>query len=231
MLTSTATIQGHTFLHPFLRPEGTVVDLGANRGRFASAITDIFNVRCISVEANPNLAKSIPNTPRVKVFNMAVSDTNAPVTFHLAENTEMSSVIASLACGGTKVSVPGQTLAGLLEMNQVDEVELLKVDIEGAEVQLFASTPPEVLRRIKQITIEFHDFLGAYPAAEVHRMAQILHNGGFKSIRFSVSNMNWLFYRPDACPMGLIRRAWITGALRNIRRAANRLTVPLPVCM
>jgi hypothetical protein len=35
-------------------------------------------------------------------------------------------------------------------------VDYLKVDIEGGEYQLFEMTPPEVLRKISRISVEYH---------------------------------------------------------------------------
>ena len=60
MFTSIATIKGHTFFHRNIRRGGVVVDLGANRGAFADAITRLFDVKCYSVEANPALIERIP---------------------------------------------------------------------------------------------------------------------------------------------------------------------------
>ena len=85
----------------------------------------------------------------MKVFNYAISDNTQPITFHTSDNIESSSIDSKVAGASSQaITVPGQTLEGLLNENQIDAVDLLKVDIEGAETRLFASTPLAVLERI-----------------------------------------------------------------------------------
>ena len=219
MLTSIATISGHTFFHAPVRKGGVVVDLGANRGAFARGVTELFDITCFSVEANPHLAAALPNSAKIKPFNRAITDSDGPVTFHISANSEQSSIHHSMAEGlQESVTVQGQTLESFLRENGIDFVDVMKVDIEGAEQQLFASMPQSAFDRIGQITVEFHDFLGAYPPEEVLRMAKLLKDRGFRWVKFSHTNMNWLFYRPDRCRIGLIRRLWATYFLRFVRR-------------
>ena len=45
-----------------------------------------------------------------------------------------------------------------MERLGITKIDILKLDIEGAEFELFVSTPDDILRRIGQITVEFHDF-------------------------------------------------------------------------
>ena len=49
-------ITEHSLYVPGLQDGGSVLDVGANRGRFGSAIAAAFPVRVISIEANPILA-------------------------------------------------------------------------------------------------------------------------------------------------------------------------------
>jgi hypothetical protein len=60
-------------------------------------------------------------------------------------------------------------LKDLLDHLQLPRIDLLKADIEGAEISMLTACPDEVLGRIAQIGIEFHDFCGITPAAEVYR--------------------------------------------------------------
>jgi len=47
--------------------------------------------------------------------------------------------------------------AHALELTQSDEIDFLKMDIEGAELDVLGATSPEQLRRIKRISLEYHD--------------------------------------------------------------------------
>ena len=60
---------------------------------------------------------------------------------------------------GDSVQVPGITLKSFFEYISADMIDLAKIDIEGAEITMFGSTDDQTLLSIKQISIEFHDFM------------------------------------------------------------------------
>ncbi|RYF97103.1 MAG: FkbM family methyltransferase [Chitinophagaceae bacterium] len=55
--------------------------------------------------------------------------------------------------------VPVKTIAGILRENNIDHVDLLKIDIEGAETDLFLHEP-DWLNRIDNLLIEIHSEQG-----------------------------------------------------------------------
>lgn len=54
------------------------------------------------------------------------------------------------------VGVESVTLASLLEREQLDRVDLLKLDIEGSEYEILESVPVAVLRRVRAVVMEYH---------------------------------------------------------------------------
>lgn len=58
--------------------------------------------------------------------------------------------------GSVGVPVEAITLATLWEREQLGQVDLLKLDIEGGEHELLGATPAEVLRRASAIALEYH---------------------------------------------------------------------------
>ncbi len=54
-------------------------------------------------------------------------------------------------------SVPIMPLGGLFELAAAEEIDFLKVDIEGSEHEVFAAAKPEDMGRIKRIAMEYHD--------------------------------------------------------------------------
>lgn len=195
--------------------------MGANRGEFSRALCERFGARCVAVEASPAIAAKISPSENLRVFNYAITDRDGPVTFNVADNSEMSSIHAANAGPDSRISsvqVPGRTIATFLSENGIDRVDLLKVDIEGAEVQLFGpSTSDQTLAKVAQITIEFHDFTGVISKADVDAIVRRLKSAGFVPVRFSHTNMDWLFARPERCGLGLISTAWIKWIVRNWR--------------
>jgi Methyltransferase FkbM domain len=53
--------------------------------------------------------------------------------------------------------VEGYTMTEILDRSGFDRVDLLKVDIEGAERELFSSQDVSWLDRVGAIAIEFHE--------------------------------------------------------------------------
>ena len=65
-------------------------------------------------------------------------------------------------------------------------VDLLKMDIEGAEVAALNSLSTETLKRIKQITLEFHDFMFQSQKRDVANICNLLQQQGFYFYDFSL---------------------------------------------
>jgi FkbM family methyltransferase len=177
------SIQWHT-LHPrYLNADSRVLDLGANYGLFTYAIVERFGCQCVAVEPSPLPFASIRTGPHVAKYQLAIGDSTGVVDFHVAEDSTTSSLTG--ASETDKISVPIQTLPSVIEKLGWDRVDLLKVDIEGAEIGMLAACPDDVLRRIAQISIEFHDFNGITAPKDVRKALDRLYRLGFRSVRMS----------------------------------------------
>ncbi|PSB43645.1 hypothetical protein C7B67_23565 [filamentous cyanobacterium Phorm 6] len=81
---------------------------------------------------------------------------------YISDNPESNSIsqeAASVYGFHGEISVDGITLETFLNHQKIELVDLLKIDIEGAEEAVFNSTTDATLCNVKQITIEFHDFM------------------------------------------------------------------------
>ncbi len=66
-------------------------------------------------------------------------------------------VAASWALGATHgCTVEGVSLATLFERERIETIDMLKMDIEGAEHDVLLSAPKDVLRRIRTLALEYH---------------------------------------------------------------------------
>ena len=140
-----------------------VLDLGAHRGEFAKELGRRLGCTCYAVEANPALSALIDATPQLTVFNYAVCSVDSPVELQIESNLECSRVALEgtppLSRPVSTAVVPGKRLETLLGELGLVSIDLLKVDIEGAEIPVFRGAPEKLLRTVGQITIEFHDFM------------------------------------------------------------------------
>jgi len=85
------------------------------------------------------------------------------------------------------------TLAELRRRAGVGRIDLLKMDIEGAEIELFEACSDDELQAVMQITVEFHEFLYPEQAEAVARIKERMRRLGFWVLPFSLDNTNVLF--------------------------------------
>jgi len=177
-------ISCHTFFGKDLSPESVVLDLGANLGSFSRAIADQFGCRCYAVEANPALCQQIWPDPRISVFNLAVAGTSGMTPFYLSASCEASSILTGIRreVVGT-LEVRAESLQEFVQLARLERVDLIKIDIEGAEIGVLESCSDEFLSSVPQFTIEFHDFCGLVPRAVVERSVERLQDLGFFPIK------------------------------------------------
>jgi FkbM family methyltransferase len=220
-------IEFHSFVPSALGVNPVVLDLGANRGRFSGKMRERFGARCIAVEANPRLMDDLRATVP-DAFNIAIFDHVGEIKLELSQN-ELAATIKSEA-GTTQdpeveghVTVPCMDLESFAAHAKVDQIDLLKIDIEGAEIDMFRVCSDDFLRKIPQISVEFHDFCGLTPAREVHECLDHLDSLGFASIRFSrIGHQDVLLINRNLFPISEFRLIWTRYGYRNLK-GLNRM--------
>ena len=147
----------------------SAIDVGANVGLFTEWVLDRFgsDTFVLGVEPNSVAAKAFVamhgERTNVKFSEVALSDTSGDEIEMLInpENTLISSIEGTGSQYTEKQIVKTKTLADLMTEYGLDEVDLLKVDVEGAEYQIFSCLSPEDIRkRFKHLLIEFHNNQG-----------------------------------------------------------------------
>lgn len=182
--------RAHHFYAEALCSDSQVVDLGAHRGEFARYIATTYGATILGLEANPDLFADLPSLPRTRFLNLAISEKNCPVEFHISSNPEASSVIAAAAHAGGRtrpVRVQGITLDQLWQDEKLKVVDLLKVDIESAEFRMLEQVSDATLVSIAQITVEFH--LGS-PSSEFTKERFLQISRRLKRLGFATYSMD-----------------------------------------
>ena len=114
-----------------------------------------------------------------RVVNLAIFSTPGEIDLRINSNSECSTVLPSRGEGEVEtVKVRAVPLQELLRELQVEQVDLVKVDIEGAEIAMFDGCSDEFISRIPQFTIEFHDFNHLVSRADVVRTVSACKNLG-----------------------------------------------------
>jgi FkbM family methyltransferase len=129
--------------HVYALPEHveprTIVDLGANIGASVLWFHRRFpNAEIHAVEpdrrALEKLRRNVAGLPRVTVHHAAVAGEGGERTFYQADRAWSSSLVQEAASGGRPMTVTALALPALLRDRVGRErVDLLKLDIEGAE--------------------------------------------------------------------------------------------------
>lgn len=128
-----------------------VLDLGANVGFASMLFAERYPAaEVVAVEAAPDtftrLANNVAGLPSVRVLHAAIGvDGPARVDLDLPS--------AERAAGEHGTVVPGRTLTRLLDDLGWDHVDLMKIDIEGGELAVFADP---AMSRVRAIVGEVH---------------------------------------------------------------------------
>jgi FkbM family methyltransferase len=175
-------------------PYRFVIDAGANRGAFTDAFLRLHQPeRIILVEAIPELAMKLQaryeGNPRISVVSAALSDRNGEAKFEINQWEASSSLLPidprnsawfsrDLRVANS-ISVVTLTLPELMNRQKLRDVDLLKLDLQGAE-RLVLSGGAEVLDRVRVIYTEVF-FERLYAGAWLFwEMNEFLSGQGFK---------------------------------------------------
>jgi FkbM family methyltransferase len=214
----TARICGHTFLPSLLGQAPLVLDIGANQGDFMRAMVQKFGCRVHALEPNPYLYADLQGSavPGVTVQNVALADTRGPRPFVLMEDTEYSHFSSA---GDSSIQVEAVTLGDVVSQIPKASIDLIKMDIEGAELDILERLPLEVLERIRQITVEFHQFLYPESRLRIEGIKKRFRDAGFWVVDFSRTNYDVLFVHSSARPSLQLRASILYEKYRRpIRR-------------
>lgn len=148
-----------------------VIDIGANVGFFdIQLLSKIENATIYAYEPIPANVRTLQNTlqqnPRleqsVRLFPVAVTGKPLDKLELFAETDETSQVVASAISGfhennSRKITVPCTSLTDIIQNNDLQSIDFLKMDCEGSEYDIMYHTDRALIRRIKKMMIEVHD--------------------------------------------------------------------------
>jgi len=146
----------------------TIIDLGANVGYSAAYFLSKYpTASVLAVEPDPdscavcccNLA---PYGQRVRVIQGAAWPECAKLVLDKGayrDGRDWTSQVKLASEGASRggAQVEGYEIAALIALCEASEVDLLKIDIERSEIELFSRNAEKWLPRVKNLCIELHD--------------------------------------------------------------------------
>ncbi|MEV4756631.1 FkbM family methyltransferase [Micromonospora sp. NPDC049559] len=150
------------------RPGDTVVDIGAGVGGEVRLFSRLVGPsgRVLSIEAHPATFRCLRRTVElnrlgnVTPVECAVVGTAGPVLIEDRAVDHIGNGLTTDTAHG--VEVAGRQLGEILAAHGVDHVDLLKMNIEGAELAVLESSL-DVLDRVDHLVVSCHDFLALRP--------------------------------------------------------------------
>ena len=155
-----------------------VMDIGANIGIYTILLSHIYpKAKIISIEASPSIFEILKSNCKlnnllfpgsnVLLINKAISDKD-DITTEFYEKHSMSTMLKEFLTNLSSTILTNQdelnkrvvrtiTIDNLVETIGVNEISLLKIDVEGAEVlALNGAIKTLTHKKIKNIVIEYH---------------------------------------------------------------------------
>jgi FkbM family methyltransferase len=163
------------------RPNPLILDCGSNVGMsvlFFKAVAP--NARIIGFEPDPNIFAVLRDNVAenkltdVMLVNAALASEHTSLTFCCDDRLEgrLGKYAPGASCGNSIYEVPAVRLRDYL----TEPVDLLKLDIEGAEGEVLLDSEDR-LHLVRQLVIEYHHGLTPQP---LHEILALLHRQKFE---------------------------------------------------
>lgn len=174
------------FVAHFLRPGQLFADVGANVGAFTILAAGVAGARAVAFEASPDTFETLVRNIRINGLEGRVT------TFHAAAGRDEGAVQFSIGLG-TENYVARGTTAGVsvtVKMTTLDKQlaetppDLLKVDVEGFETEVFAGGSKTLRHSGLQAIIIERNNMGARYGFDEAPLHQEIQACGFVPCRY-----------------------------------------------
>jgi len=163
-----------------------VIDMGAHIGAFAvRAAQRAHRGQVYAYEASAkNFAlltenRQLNNLKNLHIENSAVSDKCGELPLYIpAGNSILGSLLQETS--SFKEMVHATTFAAIIADHALEQIDFLKMDVEGTEFDILFNCSAETLAKIRHLVIEYHEFKGGKRS---HLdLVDLLNSHGFKVI-------------------------------------------------
>jgi FkbM family methyltransferase len=146
------------------KDDAVFVDIGANIGsvslyvdNFNKFRDDINKIKVYAVEPEPHnlvlLEENIKNNPTENIMVVPNAIWYESKNVSITNRGGNSSIVNENATEST--SVLAITIKDLIDLHNIKQIDVMKIDIEGAEFDLIINTPIETLAKINYLVLEF----------------------------------------------------------------------------
>ena len=194
-------------LSKIIKPNSTVIDIGAHTGNMSVAYS-LFADKVISFEPNPAtfeiLEKNSQLNPNIFPFNYAVSDEEGPLEFHYSDLGFCNGGFATrtdFGIGVTGHKVPIDVYAvnlenflkfhhsGFIQENKIkiENISLIKIDAEGHDKDILKTLTNIINEHKPTLITEIYDGLSPN---EVDDLLNSIHSLGYKAYDEEINHLD-----------------------------------------
>lgn len=173
-----------------------VIDIGGHLG-FFSLYASLLNPTVPIYAFEPHngnfaLLKENLKNNRVKNVipkNLAVSNTVGEVELLISREDLNHSIVHAIEPTDQVQKVQSITLEKIFDRQHLGQVDLLKIDCEGAEFAIIEDSPQSIFDRVSHIFLEYHDWV---PNGDHRRLKKFLEACGYKVEKYPNAKMKEL---------------------------------------
>ena len=143
-----------------INDDDVIIDVGGHIGLFSLYASQFCKNGSIftfepMVENFDLLSENIKlnNLDNIKIFNLAVSNSNSSVKLYLNQDDAGHSMFSK---SSKSVTVNSISLQQIFDNNNIDYCDFLKLDCEGSEYEIIKNLPTPYFKKIKKMIIEYH---------------------------------------------------------------------------
>lgn len=177
----------------FNLPGGVIVEVGSRDGHDAKAMRDIFVAsRVVTVEANPECFDKIcASYPDFDSYNLAIGNRTGKAEFWRVDQKYGDIMVGqsstlykpSYDTIASKIEVDMMTMDDFVSSIGLNEIEALKIDVEGATFELLQGFSKIRMARLLHIESEHFEFWEGQKMYD--DTASFMHEAGYEQVYFA----------------------------------------------
>ena len=183
--------------------KSVIVDVGcANDADFSKHMMGKYGLRAYGVDPTRKHRGELKQLEektngQFKHLQYAVTAKDGKLTFHESAENQSGSILddhSNVMRDTIKTyDVESISLSTLMKYIEAPQVDLLKLDLEGAEYELLRNVSKEDLGPFRQLFIEFHHHNTSYTTADTQKLVDEICSLGYTA--FSFDDHNYLFFK------------------------------------
>lgn len=162
---------------------------------FDTKIMQMYDCKVFGFDPTPKSIKYIESMNldnRFNLYKYALSNHNGILTFNLPENEKHISGSLEDIASNNKIDVVCKDLKTICEETEINEIDILKMDIEGSEYKVVEDIIKSKIFP-RQILIEYHHFFDSFSNKNTIESIELLLENGY--YLFHIDGYNYSFLK------------------------------------